>query len=132
MIKNEALNEIYDLSYRWDCLTNDLFENEFDCEFFKLLAAHTFTFLFPYHSAETLPRKVVGVLFKIKEFAACPVEVSEESNVAQLVANEFCAQIEENWVLIDGVYDENGFVIRDLCGEQYIIDANSFDLSTLL
>lgn len=46
MIKNDALDEIFDLNHRWECLTNDLFEDEFDYEFFKPLAVHTFAFCF--------------------------------------------------------------------------------------
>ena len=85
MIKNDALDEIVDLNHRWERLTDDLFADEFDYEFFKPLAAHTFAFLFPYHASETLPRDIMSVLFRVKEFAACPVNVSRESDAAQLV-----------------------------------------------
>ena len=132
MIKNDALNEIFDLNHRWECLTNDLFEDEFDFEFFKLLAVHTFAFLFPYHDAENLPREMMSVLFKIKEFASCPVDVSPESNAAQLVAQAFCFHIEDHWLKIDNEYSEEEFAVLDDYGDFCIIDANTFDLSDLL
>ena len=131
MIKNDALNEVFDLSHRWECLTNDLFDDEFDYEFFKPLAVHTFAFLFPYHAAENLPREMMSVLFKIKEFASCPVGVSKESNAAQLVATEFCNQIEDCWIQIDGIFDENCFVVADNYGVDHFIDTNTFDLSDM-
>ena len=132
MIKNDALDEIFDLNHRWECLTNDLFEDEFDYEFFKLLAVHTFAFLFPYHDAESLPRKIMSILFKIKEFASCPVGVSRKSDVAQLVAQSFCLQIEDGWVSIDGKISENEFVVFDHSDDYHIINADTFDLSEML
>ena len=131
MIENDALNEVIDLTDRWECLTSDLLEDEFDYEFFKLLAAHTFSFLFRYHSAENLPREIMSVLFRIKEFASCSVSVSQESDAAQLVASEFCNQIEDCWVQIDGIFDENSFAVFAY-GEDHIIDADTFDLSDLI
>ena len=132
MLKNDALDEIVDLTQRWECLTADLFADEFDYADFRLLAAHTFAFLFPFHAAETLPRDTMGVLFRINEFGTCPVNVSRESNAAQAVAQSFCLQIEEHWVSIDGAYSENNFVVIDAHDEYHIIDANTFDLAEML
>lgn len=137
MIKNDALDEIYDLNYRWKCLIEDLFEDEFDYEFFKYLAVHTFAFLFPYHSAENIPRDVLGVLFKIKEFAECPIKlscqnVSRANDAAQLVAQSFCIQMQEQWICINQKYSEDEFMVLDDCGKHYIIDTDTFDLSEII
>lgn len=84
-----------------------------------------------FHAAENLPREMMSVLFKIKEFASCPVSVSKESNAAQLVATEFCNQIEDCWVQIDGIFDENYLVV----GERHIHSAaekNTFNYNALI
>lgn len=138
MDKNDALkeildpNQIADLNNRWELLTDDLFDDKFDYEFFKSLAVHTFAFLFPYHVAEFLPREIMSVLFKIKEFVACPIAVSRESDAAQLVAQSFCLQIEKGWLSIDDKIDENKCVVFDHSDDYYIIDAGTFDLSEML
>lgn len=132
MIKNDALDEILDLNHRWESLTTDLFEDAFDYEFFKLLAVHTFAFLFPYHTAESFPREIMSVLFKIKEFASCPVSVSRESNAAQLVAQSFCFHMEDHWLKIDKEYSTEELAVCDHYGDYYIVDANTFDLSEFM
>ena len=133
MIKNDALNEIIDLDNRWASLLDDIYEEEFDYDFFKPLAVHTFSFLFTYREAEVLPREIMSILFKIKEFASYPVGgISPEFDAAQLVAAEFCNQIEDCWVRIDGEFDENCFVVADRYGEDHFIDTNTFDLIELL
>lgn len=132
MIKNDALNEVVDLNHRWECLIKDLWNDVFDYDFFKLLAVHTFAFLFPYHNSKKLPREIIGVLLKIREFSSYPASLSSEHNYSILVADSFCLQMEKHWVSIDGVFSENEFVIFGYDDTPYIIDANTFDLSHLI
>lgn len=129
MIKNMADNEALDLDQRWTYLIRKGFE--FDYTFFKTLAAHTFAYLFPYNSARVFPREMITVLLKIKDFACYPplgLQLSAEHKAAQLVAHEFCDQIEYGWKQINRKFDRNRFVVFDENDKRYLIDANTFDL----
>lgn len=132
MIKNDAIDNIFDLNYRWGNLVVDVLEDNFDYEYFKPLAVHTFALLFEYKDAQTLPREIMKILFKIKEFASYFVEISLECEMAQAVATAFCDQIEGEWLKIDGEYDENRFAVCDLYGMEFTLDANTFDLSVMM
>lgn len=133
MIKNDAIGIASNLNYRWENLIEDTFTREFDYSAFRALAVHTFAYLFPYHSAEELPREVMTLLFRIKEFSCCPVcnERYAEYRAAKLVAYELCDQIAGDWIQINSVFDDNRFVARDY-DKHYIIDTNTFDLSEVL
>ena len=130
MIRNNVMDEDVDLNDRWTKLLEDFSKGEFDYSFFKLLAAHTFSYLYPYHSARIFPREMISILLKIKEFALCfPIGALESA--AQLVAYEFVDQIENGWKQINRNFDRNRFVICADDGKRYIIDANTFDLYQL-
>lgn len=84
--------------------------------------------MFSYRNAENLPREIMSILFKIKEFSFETIVPSKGSYAAQMVARAFCEQIEGCWVQIDGAFDENRFVVTDDWRNKHIIDANTFDL----
>ena len=132
MLQNDALDELTDLGHRWQCLLDDVYEETFDYDFFKLLAAHTFSFLFRYRADEVLPRDMLGILFRIAEFASYPVAISRLFDKAQLVAESFCLQLEEGWVTVDGAYSEEQFVVFDRSGDYYLINTDTFDLAPML
>jgi len=128
----DLFNKIFDLTERWEDSTSALYDEEFETEAFGTLAAETFALLFPYHAAESLPRELLGLLFKIKEFACCPATESPEGEAAQLVAHEFCNQMEDCWVQIDGTFDQERFAVANNLGEDVILDAHTFDLTELM
>lgn len=130
MIKNDALDVNFDLNHRWKCLIEDVYNDYFEYKYFQLLAVHTFAYLFPYHSKRNIPKDLVSVLFKIKEFAAIsnPICSAWDTHAAQIVANAFCEQMESGWVKIDGSFDENLFVVFDN-NDYHLIDSNTFDLT---
>lgn len=132
MIKIDQ-DEIYNMLYEgWECLKDDLQEDVFDYEFFKIMATHTFAYLYPCRMEKRIPREMLSILFRINAFAEYPVGISREFEAAQMVAKEFCNQMEECWVQIDGAFDENRFAVLGHCGEEYIIDANTFDLGEIV
>ena len=133
MIENDAIDNIFDLQHRWGCLIDDAWDDVFDYDYFKLLAAHTFTYLFQFLTRGILPRESLSVLFKIKHFATFMFSgISDEFEAAKLVAQAFCDQMEDCWVEIEDDFSEDLFVVAGADGEDYLIDTNSFDLTELV
>lgn len=126
--------DVFDLADRWSAVWDAAcFDDAFDFEAFKELAAHTFVYLFQFRSRGILPREILALLFKIKQFADfAPDALSDECEVAKMVAQEFCNQMEDCWVETEDDDPEDVFVVAGPDDMDYIIDANTFDLTELI
>ena len=133
MIKCNSTDVVFDLQGRWRCLIDDAWDNEFDYEFFKILAAHTFSYLFELNKSRTLPSISLAVLFAVKEFSVLSCGgISDEYEAAKIVAQEFCNQMEECWVETEDGLSEDVFVVGGPDGVDCLIDTNTFDLAELV
>lgn len=91
--------ELFNLTDRWENMNQNLWENIFDYDNFRNLASDTFKIIFPYHSAKNIPKVLLELMFSINKFANCMIGgISEEHDVARLVAEEFCNQLADCWV----------------------------------
>lgn len=123
------------LAEKWQCLTEELQDFNFEYEEFQQTAIETFPYIAKF-SGKDFPLEIAKLLLSIRSFAVCNNYVNSTSEAARLVAETFC-DLEEysgvtsfsfkEYIVLDDAELEVGGPSKF-----YIIDKNTFDLSELI
>lgn len=121
------------LIVRWVDVLGDTGRRCFDYEKFKNLAVDTFKFIYTFSEEETLPKELSRLTFAMNQVGFhFRTGISREYDAALLVAQEFCTQLNGDWLPARNNITRELFIVRDKRGRQHAINTRTFDLSELL
>ena len=125
--------KIFETSDNWELLNAQIWEDNFDYEFFKDVAKDTFEILFELKDEDNISKDLLVLLLKINTFSVNPVScISAEADAAKLVAQELCGQFSDCWVGTENGVEKSVFIVCAENGIDCFIDTKTFDLTELI
>lgn len=125
--------KIFETSDNWELLNAQIWEDNFDYDFFKNVAKDTFEILFDLKDEDNISKDLLALLLKVNTFGVNPISgISAEADAAKLVAQELCGQFSDCWAGTENGVEKSVFIACAENGVDCFIDTNTFDLTELI